>query len=331
MQSFNRRSFLSGLLLWVVGPAFAQVQAVPKTVLVEHFTNTRCSVCSSRNPGFYANLRQQPASTLHLAYYPSSPYRTCVFSQQNPLENDARTNFYGIYGSTPRLVLNGTVIPAGQNYAAPTLFTPYAGQTSPLAVLVALTQAGSDSLTVTVQVQTITPAPLTGLTLYVALAEDTVFYAAPNGENLHLDVFRKSFTGPVALPITPAVAGGDLVIRRTVAIRNEWVLRRLYAIALVQQPSGILVQAGASPLLNSAPLGAADNVAQALPVAFPNPVRETLRFSAPVGAAWQVINTLGQVVAEGLVAPADLDVRTWPRGTYLLKIAGKATRRIVKE
>ena len=138
-----------------LGALPTRAQGVPQTVLVEHFTNTRCSVCFSRNPGFYANLRQQPATTLHLAYHPSSPYRLCAFSQQNPTENDARTNYYGIYGATPRLVLNGSVIPIGANYADPALFTPFQGQTSPLSIQVALAPQGPDSIAATIQVQTI--------------------------------------------------------------------------------------------------------------------------------------------------------------------------------
>jgi hypothetical protein len=109
-----------------------QAQAVPQTAIVNHFTNSRCGVCANRNPGFYTNLRQQ-TNTLHIAFHPSSPYSTCVFSIENPSENDDRTNFYGIYGGTPRLVINGNVIPAAQNYALSAMFTPYQGLTSPFA------------------------------------------------------------------------------------------------------------------------------------------------------------------------------------------------------
>ena len=316
-------------------PLAARSQAVPQTVIVEHFTNTRCSVCFSRNPGFYANLRQQPAGTLHLAYHPSSPYRLCAFSQLNPTENDARTNFYGIYGSTPRLVVNGSVLPAAQNYADPALFAPFQGLTSPVAVQVTLTAQGPDSIAATVQVQTVAPPPLTGFTLYVALAEDTVFYAAPNGETVHHDVFRKSFAGVAPEPITPAAVGNTLTLRRVVAADAGWARPRLYAVAMVQQAGGILVQAGASPRLGTVLSAPADLAETAASVVYPNPVRETLRFVAAPGAAWQVVDAPGRVVARGAAgggeAPTALDVRGLATGAYVLRVSGRRAVRFSRE
>ena len=106
---------------------------VPKKVVVEHFTNTNCSICASRNPGFYTNLHNQ-TGILHLAVHPSSPYPNCLLYQQNGTANDARTNYYGIYGSTPRLVINGNVISGGTNYSSSSIFTPYLGLTSPASI-----------------------------------------------------------------------------------------------------------------------------------------------------------------------------------------------------
>ncbi len=339
MSQFSASSHLIGFLTLLAGPLLSalptRAQSVPQTVLVEHFTNTRCSICFGRNPGFYANLRQQPAGTLHLAYHPSSPYRLCAFSQQNPIENDARTNQYGIYGSTPRLVLNGNVIPAPANYADPALFAPFQGQTSPLSVQVVLTPQGTDSIAATIQVQTVAAAPLAGLTLYVALAEDTVFYAAPNGETVHHDVFRKSFTGPAPTAITPAAVGGTVTVRRVVVADAGWVRPRLYAVAIVQQAGGVQLQAGASPRLG-APLGLSSITAEtAAPTVYPNPVRETLRFTAAPGATWQVVDLLGRVMARGAnedsATPTALDVRSLAAGTYVLRVSGRRTARFSKE
>ena len=103
---------------------------VPKKTIVEHFTNTKCSICASRNPGFYTNLNNQPG-VLHLAIHPSSPYNGCQLYQQNSSENDARTNYYGVYGGTPRLVINGSVISVNANYSDNSMFTPFLQQTSP--------------------------------------------------------------------------------------------------------------------------------------------------------------------------------------------------------
>ena len=100
---------------------------VPKKVIVEHFTNTKCSVCASRNPGFYTNLNAQ-SGVIHLAIHPSSPYAACVLSMHNPVENDGRTNYYSIYGGTPRLVIQGTVISSSADYSMSSIFAPYLAQ-----------------------------------------------------------------------------------------------------------------------------------------------------------------------------------------------------------
>ncbi len=95
---------------------------VAKKVVVEHFTNTKCGICSSRNPGFYKNLKNFP-DVLHLSIHPSSPYAACKLSQQNNPDNDDRTKYYNVYGGTPRLVIQGKVISANEDYNSSTLFT----------------------------------------------------------------------------------------------------------------------------------------------------------------------------------------------------------------
>src|SRR5690606_4388636 len=93
-------------------------EKVPKQMLVEHFTNTLCSVCASRNPGFKANLNNESNYTL-LSIHPSSPYPSCLFNNHDKRGNDGRTKFYGIYGGTPLIALNGPVISSRADYPKP--------------------------------------------------------------------------------------------------------------------------------------------------------------------------------------------------------------------
>lgn len=307
----------------------AYAQPAPRAVLVEHFTNSRCSICAARNPAFYATLRQQPG-VLHVSYYPSSPYTACVFSQQNRAENDARTNFYGVYGATPRLVINGTVIPAGQNYADAAMYAPFQGQTSPFALTTALAAQGADSVRVTVQLTTVAAHTYAALTLYVPLVEDTVFYAAPNGEPRHYDVFRRSFTGTAPLTITPApVVGNTITVRRTLSRDPLWATDRLYALAIVQDAGRTVVQAAASPLLNSAVNGLPETADVTLR-AYPNPVTDQLLLTgAGRLRTLSITNALGQVVDQRAQAEAALDLTSLPPGLYVLRAltdAGAAVR-----
>lgn len=304
--------------------AIADAQPAPRAVLVEHFTNSRCSICAARNPAFYGTLRQQPG-VLHVAYHPSSPYAACVFSQQNRVENDARTNFYGVYGGTPRLVINGAVIPAGQNYADPAMYAPFQGQTSPFAITTTLAAQGTDSVRVTVQLTTVAAHSYPTLTLYVPLVEDTVFYAAPNGEPRHYDVFRRSFTGTAPLTVTPATpVGGTTTVRRTLYRDPSWTADRLYAIAIVQDAGRAVVQAAASPLLNSAVNGLPE-AAETTLRAYPNPVTDKLLLTGTEHLrALSITNALGQVVDQQAYAEAALDLAHLPPGLYVLRALTEA-------
>jgi hypothetical protein len=139
-------------------------QPVPRTSVVEHFTNTYCSVCASRNPGFYGNLAAFP-QVLHIAYYPSSPYAACPFNQMNRPENDARTRFYGIYGSTPRLVINGSEVPSGTPYTDPAIFTSGLGQTSDFSLRIVIRRSSASAGEANIIIKKVAPNALDSLTL----------------------------------------------------------------------------------------------------------------------------------------------------------------------
>lgn len=225
--------------------AFAQVA---KKTIVEHFTNTKCSICASRNPGFYTNLGTQ-TNVLHLAIHPSSPYSGCLLSQQNLAANDARTNYYGIYGSTPKLVINGNLISPSANYASSTIFTPYIGLTSPASIRIVQEKFATDSIRATVSIKTEAVNTLGALSLFVALAEDTVFYTGSNGEPLHFDVFRKALTAAIGNPVTLPATVGDSVVYTFSSLSNPiWDFSRIFTLAILQETSSKnLVQAEAVP------------------------------------------------------------------------------------
>lgn len=217
---------------------------VPKKVVVEHFTNTKCSVCASRNPGFYTNYYAQ-TGVIHLAVHPSSPYSACVLSQHNAAENDARTNYYGIYGGTPRLVIQGVVISSGANYSSASIFTPYLGQQSPASIKIVQSKYGNDSIRSRIVIKTEATHSLPGLSLFVALAEDTINYTGSNGEPVHYDVFRKSLTGTSGVNIVlPATIGDSVVYTMSSTVNGAWNFSKIFTLAILQETvSKAVVQA----------------------------------------------------------------------------------------
>lgn len=219
-------------------------QPVVQTVVAEHFTNTYCSICASRNPGLYANYANFP-QVLHIAYHPSAPYAACPLNQHNKTENDARTNFYGIYGATPKLVIQAKEITG--SFANATIFQNELGKTTAFETTAKLTELAGNNLEIRVVVRKKDASALTDMTLYVPLVEDTVFFAANNGESKHHDVFRKSFWGTNPLAITAPVNIGDSTVHiQQIAINSIWNKNRIYAVAILQDNSKNHVQAAKS-------------------------------------------------------------------------------------
>ena len=211
------------------------IAQVPRKVVVEHFTNSVCSVCASRNPGFFSNLNSQ-SEVIHMAVHPSSPYSSCILNQHNVSENDGRTNYYGIYGSTPRLVIQGVVQSGGANYGSPTIFTPYLGQNTPASIKIYQTKYSTDSIRSRIVIKTEATHTLGNLKLFVALAEDTIFYTSPNGESRHYNVFRKSLTGATGVTVNlPPAVGDSIVYTMSSAANVAWDFARIFTIAILQE------------------------------------------------------------------------------------------------
>lgn len=318
-------------------PEMAQAQ-VAKTIVVEHFTNTRCGICSNRNPGFYQNLNQQNG-IVHLAVHPSSPYSNCELNLHNPEENDGRTNFYGIYGSTPRLVIQGNVIPSSTNYSDAAIWNPYTAQTSPVSIQLQQSKQ-SNLIEARVTLTTEENNSLENLVLFLALAEDTVFYNAPNGEDLHFDVFREAVTSTGGMSVSLAANVGESVsFDFQITPDSEWDLNRMFLVAILQDGSDKeVIQAGATtPAQNDVILSNA-----ALPKLqgvqlFPNPVGPELFITladAQVSTV-RIFDALGQVVlTQTFSQSARLDTSRLPMGTYFIEITnskGQFSERLIRQ
>ncbi|MCA6364119.1 MAG: T9SS type A sorting domain-containing protein [Bacteroidetes bacterium] len=310
---------------------------VPKKVVVEHFTNTLCSVCASRNPGFNTNLNNQ-SGVIRLSVHPSSPYSACVLNQHNVADNDGRTNYYSIYGSTPRLVIQGTNIATSANYSASSLFTPYIGQTSPASIRIVQTRFGNDSIRAEIIVKTEAAHTLGNLQLFVALAEDTVFYNAPNGEIRHYNVLRKALSGTSGVSLNlPANIGDSVVFTFSSANNPAWNFMRINTFAILQQSaSKAVVQAEYYPAQNTSPNSVAETQAQNFSV-FSTGLSLVVRdeqFTTPLTLT--LYDVSGRIVLQQTLQQAysETDLSALTEGIYLYLItednkfiqSGKAVR-----
>jgi hypothetical protein len=318
MKNYSLLLFFGFLLLSNTNQA-----QVDQNVLVEHFTNTRCGTCASRNPGLRTNLSNNP-EILHLTFHPSSPYSSCVLSQHNKSGNDDRTNYYGIYGGTPRIVIQGNVVSASTNYASSSIFNPYINKTSPFSIKVTTTKNDADSLVGNVVIKTIANHSYTSLNLFVPAVEDTVFYNAPNGEKEHLNVFRKAI---IEQKLTSIPSVGDSVV---FAIENEmdntWAPNHMYILALLQDSATKeIVQVTRSEEADTSSGGSA-NVEDILNTkgisVYPNPFTGELKINLHHDNAAQlsIMNSLGQQVHQQTITNKEsIELNDLENGIYWLQ------------
>lgn len=315
-------------LFWLIAYFCVDAQPVAKNVVVEHFTNTYCSVCFSRNPGFYNNLWQFPG-VLHIAYYPSKPYPACPLNQHNKQENDDRTNFYGVYGATPRIVIQGVVIDAAADYNDGALFQNHIGQTTSFDVSTRLSYINSTSVEVRTIVRKVDASSLSNLQLYAAIVEDTLFFNANNGETTHYNVFRKSVFGAPMTIAVPANIGDSVVYTQQVSLNSVWDKNRVYVLSMLQDGDNNIVQAAKS---NHLPFVASINTALPdCPRVFPNPVTDRLFVDGLQGVVMYAISDVtGKVLRTQQTENKFVDVADLPPGLYLLKITTGSTTKTAR-
>ncbi|MCB0663035.1 MAG: Omp28-related outer membrane protein [Saprospiraceae bacterium] len=210
--------------------AFQADAQTKKYPLLEHFTNSWCSICASRNPAFYNALTNYQDQVHHISIHPSIPYQGCIFYQANTADNNARKDYYNVF-STPRVFANGTLT-SNSTLITTAQLDQYTSEMSNLGIQV--TETGFNSRTATVEVFTFGTAPSGNLKIFAALVEKEINYAAPNGENLHHDVLRKFVTSNQGDTFTPAQDGGKVTINYTYSIESGWAEPEMYLLVWIQ-------------------------------------------------------------------------------------------------
>ncbi|MBK7965817.1 MAG: T9SS type A sorting domain-containing protein [Bacteroidetes bacterium] len=326
-------------ILFLVSITNMLLAQVAKKIIVEHFTNTKCGICASRNPGFYTNYNNQ-SNALHLSVHPSLPYSTCLLYQQNAIDNDARTNYYSILGSTPRLVINGNVVPASTNYGNASIFTPYQSLTTPASLRIEQEKYGTDSMRTTVIVKTESAHSLGTLSLFVCLAEDTIFYNGGNGETIHRDVFRKALSPAVGLSFNLSQTIGDSLVYSYLTLNNPiWNFSRIYSMAILQESgSKNLVQAEAVPAsYNSVTTGLFDNKDVFTVKLNPNPASTYLTLetqSFPVN--FSIVDLEGRIILQEIINQEKhfIDIADLTPGIYIVQLQnqnGIVSKKMIKK
>ncbi len=319
-------SFLFCLLL--ASSLLAQ-ESAKKYLLIEHFTNSNCPPCASRNPALYNLITQaQYADDVHhISVHPMFPYPQCVFYQANTTENTAWTSLYPVSG-TPTIVLNGATQSPTNPLLTEAKLQTYLGQTSPLYIKV--TESGpNNARSVNVKAKALGEIPAGNYKIFVAIAEKTVNLQTPNGEMVHRDVFRKMLTAVAGDPFTVPVVGGTNEYNFNYSIPNTWNADEVFVLAFVKEVD-------TKQVLNSGtrfdPVLSGINEIKPAQVSFlPNPTSDFARVTLPGDEAQtvEVFAANGQrvsVLFENQGNALSLSVASLPSGVYFVKIDGKKGR-----
>lgn len=309
---------------------------VEKTVVVEHFTNSRCIICANRNPGFFENLEAHP-KVIHLAVHPSSPYSNCELNLNNPAENDGRTNYYGIYGSTPKLVVQGDLVSVSEDYGDPEIFEPYLDQTSPASIEI-IQYKNEGTIDVSVTVTRESDEDLGNLRLFAAIAEDVVFYEAPNGEDEHYNVMRKSLTPTEGTAMAlPETVGESVSFTFSFAETSQYIFERLFAVVILQEEEGqsVVQSASVSPNFSQELPSSVDGLPELQNVQIaPNPASDFIQVSLPgnLETMAQLTDVSGRLISVfNFQTTTRINPETLNAGLYFLTLEneeGYAVRKI---
>jgi hypothetical protein len=293
---------------------------IPKTTIVEHFTNSNCGVCAYSNP-FIADTLGNFPDVLRIAFYPSSPYANCFFSMQNPIENDARTNFYGVYGGTPKLLVNGELTTLANLESK--LQTAAQDTTS---YKLRLTQEfiSMDSVEVRLMIKKVAPDFLVDALLFIGAAEDTVFQTTGNGESVHRDVFRKALTNSVGDNILlPVNVNDSVVFNFPYKVDTAWNTNRMNSIAILQNISdkkliNATISTNISPVPNSVPSYTSTKLQL-----YPLPASDKIFINEwPQFSQAQIFSMQGSLLSTEQVKRQYIDLSSISDGTYILKLSG---------
>lgn len=311
---------------------FAGAQEVPKQILVEHFTNTFCGICAARNPTFY-NTIDSYNKVVHLAFHPSAPYPTCPLNQHNMSENDARTNFYNIYGGTPRVVVNGTVIPASTNLITNATLDGVNNETTPFDIDISQFQVGNDSMYAEITISTVAPTNISDASLVVLLSEKELNFAAQNGEDIHYDVFRKFLE---ITNITLPSNGASATYTFGSIIDQEWTPTEMTTTVILQETDKNVLQSKQSDKLDFTTGISLTEILEE--VLYPNPAKDFLFINneSQLVERIEIYSIIGSLIKKVTLenrVSVKLRVSDYEEGSYIVRIYDKDnnayTRKIV--
>ena len=171
-------------LLFLVSIGLAQPTGT-RQIMVEEFTQASCGPCASQNPAFNALINANEGIVNSLKYQTSWPGYDPMY-EQNPIEIDSRTSYYGVTG-VPHVYMDGSILEGSPLDFNQTLFDERSTIAAPIEIDVDWDWMNNnlDSIEITV---TITNTN-SGIDfsdadkLHIAIVEEEIEFVVPPGSN----------------------------------------------------------------------------------------------------------------------------------------------------
>ena len=328
------KHLLTGIILFFSVLVLAQENK--QYVLIEHFTNTYCPICSSRNPALYTVMDKYKDDVHHIAFHPSVPYNVCPLYLYNPQGNGARQGYYSITG-TPTMFINGVRSSNNSSTFEQDLIAAN-GKTSPLTMVVE--ESSGNPRTVNITVQMNGELPEGSYKLFVALVEQTLSFDANNGEKEHFDVFREMITENDGDDFNPPLDNQRSTIQYEYSVPDGVDANEAYVVVYVQNLETKAIINSATQF-DETTLDVFEDQLNIGLRSWPNPVEHRLEVRVDPQHAiegYSIYNLQGQAMSHKIFDSPEAQFQIYTgnliTGSYLLNLSHKGgitSKRIVKK
>ena len=202
-------------LLFLVSIGLAQPTGT-RQIMIEEFTQASCGPCSSLNPPFNELINANDNIVNSLKYQTSWPGYDPMY-EQNPIEVDVRTTYYGVTG-VPRGIMDGSIFAGSPSDFNQTLLDDRSGIAAPIEIDVDWDWMNNnlDSIEITVTVTNTN----SGIDfsdadkLHIAIVEEEIEFTVPpgsNGEQFFEMIMRKMIPNEYGTTLSTVSAGNSLI------------------------------------------------------------------------------------------------------------------------
>jgi len=304
---------------------FSGLAQVPKKILVEQFSNTRCGICANRIPQLRQNMEPYKENIQLISYFSAAPYPSCELHQSYTMGNNARVSFYNVAGS-PSVFVNGERVNVGSSIVPASYFEERLEETSPLEINVVHHQESHDAaITLTFHGQE--PEGVLRLFAFVVEKEVTAPGALSNYRQ-HYNVLRNHLTPYEGLLLEGLSADVPANFDFSYDVQPGWNPDELMVVAFVQDVSTNEVWNASDS--DQEPLTSLKERQDPLQlVLYPNPVGYSLYLKGELtdcmGATAAIYNSFGQlqrIIKNEELQSNLINVHDMASGNYFLKMIG---------